>query len=268
MVIRRSLGRQLKALRVAAHKTLHDVAVTEIASKAKLSRIEGGDTPVRVADVIALCQLYGADEKADMLAAMARNTSRDAGWKDFTGVVPSWFEMWLEMEAAAQELHVFTPNLVPGLLQTPEYHRAVFQSDPVLVANDSLDGQLQLRAERQRRAFDRVPPLRLVAVMEEAAVRRAVGGEEVMQQQIEHLVDMSTRDHVDVLILANQAGAHPGMKGAFNRLSFGPADEPDVAYAETLAGGLYFEKPDDVARFNGAFDVMRKQSIAIREYLR
>lgn len=268
VVIRRSLGRQLKALRLAAGKTLPDVTITKIVSRSKLTRIEAGaSNVVRVSDVISLCHLYKADESTSaLLVEMAMNTGQESWWDDFADVLPTGFGMYVDLEGAAEEVWAYSPNLVPGLLQTPEYHRAVFQSDPVLVADDSLEGQLKLRAERQRRAFDRVPPLRMVAVLEEGALRRAVGGKEVMRAQIEHMVEMSERDNVDVLILPDRVGAHPGMKGAFNRLGFGSAPEPDVIYSETLVGGRLVEQADQVDRFTAVFGEMRTQANPIKEH--
>lgn len=279
MVIRRSLGRQLKRLRESADngpgkrpgKSLAEVAATKIMSKAKLAKLEGGKNAVRVGDVMALCQLYRvAEAESQMLTSMASAADNNGeDWRgDYADAVPSWFGLYVDLESAAAELWDYSPTLVPGLLQISEYHQAVFQSDPVLVANDDLDRQLELRAERRRRAFDRATPLRMVTILDEGALRRHVGGKEVMESQIEHLVKMSTCSNVDVFVLPNEAGAHPGMKGAFTRMGFGSETELDAIYMEALDGGRYVEGIEQVERFGDIFGIMRTQAIAIGEFIR
>ncbi len=267
IVIRRSLGRRLKALRTKAGKTSADVAAASIASKAKLARIEGGQTPVKMVDVRGLCWLYGADQvTTDLLADMAVNTATQGWWEDYDDVIPPWFGMYVELESAADRLLTFNPELVAGLLQTPSYHRAVYRMD------DSYDPDAEervvgLRVTRQRAAFEqRKPPLAVTAILGEGALRRRVGGVAVMDEQLARLRELDQQKYVDIMVLPDAAGAHPGMKGAFNVLRFADDDDPDVVYVEALTGGRYMEQPQTLARYRRVFDVLRSNSVHIQEF--
>jgi transcriptional regulator with XRE-family HTH domain len=269
IVIRRSLGRRLKALRASAGKTAADVAAASIASKAKLARIEGGQTPVKMVDVRGLCWLYGADQATtDLLADMAVNTASQGWWEDYDDVMPPWFGMYVELESAAERLLAFDSELVAGLLQTPAYHRAVYQADESY--DPDAEGRVvSLRAGRQRAVFDqRRPPLAVTAVLGEGALRRRVGSDAVMEEQVARLRELDQQKNIDIMILPDAAGAHPAMKGAFNVLRFADDDDPDVVYVEALSGGRYMEQPETVARYRRVFDVLRSNSVHIEEFAR
>ena len=167
VVVRRSLGRQLRALRDAAGKTSADVNASGIASKTKLQRIEAGNGPIKTADARALCWLYGASPAVtEKLAELALNTTAEGWWEDYGDVMPRWFGLYVELEAAASSISTYDPELIHGLLQTPAYHLAVFEADADLAAH-SAEREVELRVERQRAAYDRTPPLRITAVLGE-----------------------------------------------------------------------------------------------------
>jgi Domain of unknown function (DUF5753)/Helix-turn-helix domain len=266
VVVRKSLGRQLKALRLAVGKTSADVATSGVTSSSKLQRIEAGATPIKLVDVWGLCRLYGADNvTTDKLAEMAKNTSEKGWWEEYDDVMPSWFGMYVELEAAANSLYTYESELVPGLLQTPAYHRALIEVDPDR-STESADQQVRLRAERQRAAFDRDKPLNVVAILSEAVPSRLVGGQDVMDEQKRRLLEMSEAHNMEVRVLPWEAGAHTAMKGAFNILAF-DGDHPDVAYLETNAGGRYIESAEAVSRYRRNFDLVLGQAILIKEYM-
>jgi transcriptional regulator with XRE-family HTH domain len=265
VVVRRSLGRQLKALRVAAGKTSADVAISGITSSSKLQRIEAGATPIKLVDVWALCRLYGVDNATtDKLAEMAKNTSQKGWWEEYDDVMPSWFAVYVELEAAANTLYTYQSDLVPGLLQTPAYHRALIEVDPER-SSESPEQQIRLRAERQRATFERAQPLHVVAILSQAVLSRLVGGKDVMDEQKHRLLELSQVSNVEVRVLPWEAGAYAAMKGAFNILTF-DGDHPDVAYLETNAGGRYIEADEAVSRYRRNFDLILGQSIPIKEH--
>lgn len=267
IVIRRSLGRRLRAMRYEARKTVADVAEAGICSKAKLARIENGSGMVRMTDVRTLCWLYGADETTtNTLADLAVHASGEGWWEDYGDVMPSWFAMFVELESAATQALVFDPELVYGLLQTPAYTRAIHEADPVL-APEEVDRHVSLRAERQRSALGRTPPLRITFVLGPGALAREVGGAEVAAEQRIRLCEAAREPYTDVRVLPWSVGAHPAMQGAFTVLGFDGEDDPDVVYLETRAGGRYIEKGAVVEDYHGLFRDIHSKSVPIGEHL-
>jgi transcriptional regulator with XRE-family HTH domain len=266
--VRRSLGRRLKQLREQAGKTYADVVDSTIASKAKLARIEAGQQSVKVADVRALCWLYEVDQNlTDQLADLSLQTARKGWWEAHGDAVPSWFTTYVERESAALEARTYQSDLIPGLLQTPDYHRSVFEAAR-LQPPDSAERQVQLRVDRQHAAFDRLAPLALTAVLSEAVLAREIGGTEIMAEQRKHLLELSRRVNIAVYILPFGAGAHPALKGAFTVLGFDSPDDPDLVYLETSAGGRYIEEPTMLLQYREDFTRVRNQSVPIEEYLK
>lgn len=268
VVVRKSLGRQLKALRLKAGKTTADVATSGVSSTSKLQRIESGSAPVKLVDVWGLCRLYDVDSATtDRLAEMAKNTSEKGWWEEYDGIMPAWFSTYVELEAASSRLLAYDPELVHGLLQTPAYHRALIAVDPER-SSESPEEQIRLRAQRQNAALDRPKPLDVTVILGEGALARLVGGADVMAEQKHRLLEVSHQDNVDVRVLTWDAGAHVAMKGAFNILTFDTdEDHPDIVYVETHAGGRYVEAGEIVARYQRNFELILDQSISIREYM-
>lgn len=267
IVVRRSLGRRLKALREQAGKTSADVNELQI-SRPKLFRIEAGQVPVKVNDVRSLAWLYGADEPTtEQLVDLALNTADKGWWELYANVMPSWFTTFVELESAACRFWSYQSDLVPGLLQTIAYHQAVFDADPLQSPADA-ERTVQLRIERQRSAFERQRPLQADVVLSEAVLARQVGGPEVMAEQHQHLLELSHRPSVDIHVLPFAAGAHAGMKGSFVVLGFDPDEHENVAYLEARTGGQHLWAPELVQVYEDDFARIRAQSIPIEEYLR
>jgi len=266
IVVRRSLGRQLRAARNAAGKTPGDVNTAGIASKTKLNRMETGQGPYRVADVRALCWLYGLDEPTtNTLCEMALNTAAEGWWENYSDVLPSWFSMYVELETAATELLSWDPELVPGLLQLPDYVRALAESDPQLTSQQ-VERNVNMRMQRQSAVAARDTPLKIRAVLGAGVLARQVGGKEVMEQQRKAMVEAVTDGRAAVGVLPWDVGAHPAMQGAFAVLKFDSADHPDVVYLETRAGGRYVTKEEVVADYLRLFAVIEERSTPIEEY--
>ena len=264
VVVRRQLGVRLRRLREAARKELADVVESGIGSKAKISRIENGRLPVRMADVRALCWLYGADPATtDALAALAPGTQADDWWEQHgQAVVPDWFGLYVGLEAAASRIRGFEPERVQGLLQTPEYAAAVFGSDPRTAA-DVAAQRVQFRMERQRAVFDDGVVPKLTAVVGEGALR--CGPPEVMRAQVAHLHELSRRPEVDVRVLAFAAGLYP-LRSSFTLLDFADPEDPPVVYLDVRGSTRYLEKPADLAEYEYVFDLIAGKSVPIEEW--
>jgi hypothetical protein len=248
-VVRRQLGRRLR-----------------LASRAKLWRIESGKGPVKVADVRALCWLYGADQKTtDTLAALAVGTTAQGWWENYNDLVSDWFSLYIGLEAAAAHIRTYAPELVHGLLQTPAYARTLCEtSNPD--RNEAMIARLvKLRLERQR-VLDRTPPLRLTAVLNAATLARLVGGEATMAEQVSRLRDLNKREEIDLRILPFEAGAHAAMAGPLTIFDFDDPDDPPVVYLETHTGARYLEKADELAEHRRIFDMIYQQAVPIEEH--
>jgi transcriptional regulator with XRE-family HTH domain len=269
-VVRRQLGRELRALREAARKTREDVAAASIASVAKLARIESGQTPVKLADVRELCRLYEAgSQTADSLAAMAQATSKEAWWEEYgSGSLPRWFGMYLSLEAEASQISTFEPVLVHGLFQTPDYAKEVERAVSPDAPEDTVDSYVAVRMARQERVFERPDPPRIRLVLGEQALNPAVGPPGLMSAQLEHLRRRSTAPGVEVRILPTAAGLHPGVFGAFSLLDFDDPHDPAVAYLEMYDAARYPEAPPQVARFRRRLELIHDTSIPLEEFLR
>src|SRR5262249_44621897 len=183
-VVRRQLGRQLRRLRDAAGVTEHDVVEAGLASRAKLWRIESGKTAIKIGDVRALCWLYRVDQATtDALANLAQGSIARGWWEDYGHVLPDWFGLYVGLEAAASEIRIYDPEVVHGLLQTPNYLRALFVDSGVDIDEEAVQQQIKLRQERQQALTIRRPPLRVTAILGAGVLARIVGGKRVMAEQ-------------------------------------------------------------------------------------
>ncbi|GAA0908582.1 DUF5753 domain-containing protein [Virgisporangium aurantiacum] len=264
-VVRRQLGRRLRRLRNAVGKTEVDVEEACLASRTKLWRIETGKGPVKVSDVRGLCWLYGVDAKTtNALAALALATKEQGWWEDYEADFPSWFSFYIGLESAADEIRIYDPELVHGLLQTPDYVRALRQSVNPHDSEEGVQGQINLRMERQRTLHDRTLPLRLVAILGAGVLARPVGGPDVMADQVARLHELNRREHVDIRVLPWEVGAHPAMHvGAFTILDFHNDDDPAVVYLESQTGARYLEKPEELNEYRRMFDRIYDKTISI-----
>jgi transcriptional regulator with XRE-family HTH domain len=266
-VVRRQLGRRLRRLRDAAGKTERDVEEASLASRAKLWRIETGKTPVKVADVRALCWLYGADAATtDALAGLAIGTAEQGWWEDYGDAVSDWFGLYVGLEAAATEIRLYDPELVHGLLQTPDYIRSVFRPVDPSMDVEAIEHQVKLRTARHQILTGRADPPRLIAIFGAGVLSRLVGGRQVMTEQVRQLRELNRLDHIDIRVVPWEAGAHAAMHiGAFTILDFDDPDDPSVVYLETHTGARYLEKPDELAEYRRIFDLVYEKTVPIEE---
>lgn len=269
VVVRRQLGRELRTWRERAGRSLDDVATAQIASVSKVQRIEHGRTSVRPGDVRELCQLYGVcHDTTEALADLARATRDPDWWERAEAAAPTWFALYLRLEAAASHLDTFQPLLVHGLFQTPAYARAVERLTAPAPDDAQADRYVATRLARQRQVFERRDPLRIRLVLGEAALLTAAGPDDVLATQRDHLRQLARREHVDVRVLPFAAGLHPGARGAFALMRFAEPADPPVAYVETYEGARYPENPAQVARYQERFEGIWALAVPLEEHLR
>lgn len=264
VTVRRSLGRRLRALRLAASKTQADVAT--VASPAKLRRIESGKGPIRMADVRTLCFMYDAGPtETEYLVALSLNTE-EGWWEDYLDVMPGWFNTYVELESVASEISTYEADVVPGLLQTADYARAVFLSGQRRLSVETADRLVVARTKRQENVFAK-PGVRINVILGAGVLLRQVGGPEVIGQQLAHLHRLNERIEVELRVLTWQAGAHAAMEGPFTLLHFKESDDPTVTYIETHAGARYLESEPQVLEYRDIFDRTWNQSAPLEEYV-
>ena len=266
VVVRRQLGARLRLLRLKAGKDVIDVTEAGLGSKAKISRIETGKGPVGVADIRALCWLYGVDgPTTDALAAMSPGTRED-GWQEEYGraVIPDWYGLYYGLEAIASRIRSFEPDFVHGLVQTREYATAVFRSDP-RVAPEVVEQRVKFRLERQRALAARDPAVPVLVIVGEAALCTVTGSAEVMAAQLDHLRSPDAHRHVEVRVLPFAAGSVP-RRGGFALLDFADPEDPPVAHVELPFGARYVEKPEDRAEYEYVFNFVAAKTIPISDW--
>jgi transcriptional regulator with XRE-family HTH domain len=247
-VARIRLGTRLRHLREKAEMSREDACAAIRSSASKISRIELGRTAIKARDLTDLLKLYGADEaERESLHALSRHGSVSGWWQDYGDSVPSWLKPYLGLERAAKLIRSYDAQLVPGLLQTPEYARAVF-SLPDGSLGERAERQLAVRMRRQE-ILHRADPPHLWAVIDEAALRRPVGGAAVMRAQIEHLLEISRLRHVNIQVLPFRAGGHAAGGGPIILLRFAGDQLPDVVYLEQLASAIYPSSTADLAYY-------------------
>lgn len=226
-----------------------------------VSRIESGRRGIRPNDLRALLDVYGihgADR--DELLRLARQARQRAWWHSYGDVIPEWFQVFVGLEAEAADLRSYDAELVPGLLQTPDYYRAYLSTAPMSASAEEIDRKIEFRQARQQRVVGD-EPLQLWSILNEAAIRRPVGGAATMRAQIKHLIQMSDRSNVTIQVLPFAAGPHPAMDGAFVVLGFPEAPDPDVIYLESQVGSLYLEEATAVDRYNLVFNHLRAKAL-------
>src|SRR3954452_20062950 len=214
-VVRRALGRRLTRLRGATGKSRREVAEAKLGiSEPTLHRIETGKVPVTVANVRALCWLYGVDDSVtNALSDLALGTSQEEWW-DANPAIPDWFKLYVGLEASASAISTYEGEVVPGELQTEQYARAIYGAERSL-ERDVTERHVKLRMQRQAAMASRNPKPRLVTVLGEGVLTRQVGGPDVLAEQIEHLRRTAQQEHVEIRVLPWSVGAHAAMAGAF-----------------------------------------------------
>ncbi|MCD0453136.1 helix-turn-helix domain-containing protein [Actinocorallia sp. API 0066] len=268
-VPRRELGRYLRKLRTDARMTVRAAALALEWSEAKMWRIETGHTSLRSLDVEAMCRIYGAP--ADMrkaLMALARETKTKGWWHAYGDIIPDGFDLYMGLEEAAETLEQYSPELVPGLLQTSDYYRALLNRTRPELNADEIERKVLLRAQRQVLITRATAPPTLHLILNEAVLRRQVGGPDVMAAQLHRLAELNELPHVHIRVSPFEQGAHQGFNtGQFILLRFpttgdGRDHEPPTVYVQGFTGALYLDKAHEIHRYAEAFAVMWDEALS------
>jgi hypothetical protein len=217
--------------------------------------MELGRVGFKERDVADLLTLYGVDDKAEReaLLGLARQANAPGWWHRFGDVLPQWFQSYLGLETSAALIRTYEVQFVPGLLQSREYARAVIMIGYGEAGLDEIDRRVDVRMARQQ-MLTRPGAPHLWAVLDEAVLRRPIGGRTVMRTQIAALIDAAKLPNVTIQVVPFTAGGHAAAGGAFSILRFSDADLPDVVYMEQLTSALYLDKRDDVDQYAAAME--------------
>jgi transcriptional regulator with XRE-family HTH domain len=259
-VLRMLLGAQLRRLREHAGITRDDAGYHIRASGSKISRMELGRVSFKERDVTDLLEYYGITDLAERekLVQLTREANATPWYQKFQDVVPDWFHVFVGLEEAAQLIRVYEVQFVPGLLQTEEYARAIIMQGAPGVDPDEVERRVGLRMGRQKLLTRENPP-RYWVIMDEAALRRPMGGRDVHVAQIERLIDLVGEPNITLQVMPFKYGGHAADGGAFTIMRFPETDLPDVVYMEYLTGAHYIDKPEEVERYAA---VMERLSVA------
>ncbi|MDL5200182.1 helix-turn-helix transcriptional regulator [Streptomyces sp. ALI-76-A] len=270
-VRRRKLGAELRALRAGAGLTSGEAARLVGWHQSKVSRIETGASGVKPADVRLLLDVYGVRdsqlrELLLVLAGSDESVGRHHWWHAYRGVLPPTYRDFISLESQASAMRTLETSVVPGLLQTPEYARAVTRAAVDGMAEERVDALVEVRLARQD-VLRSEPPLELSAVLDEAVLRREVGGPEVMTRQLERLVEAARLPHVRLQVLPFAAGAHIGVTGPFVIFSFSSTSDLDVVVLDHLTSSLYLERKEDLQAYTEAFNALQFHALSPEDSL-
>ncbi|MFE7853029.1 helix-turn-helix domain-containing protein [Streptomyces sp. NPDC057403] len=270
-VRRRKLGTELRALRTAAGLTSGEAARQVGWHQSKVSRIETGASGVKPADVRLLLDAYGVTDSqlrefVLVLAGSDESVGRHHWWHAYRGILPPTYRDFISLESQASAMRTLETSVVPGLLQTPEYARAVTRAAVDGLDDERLDALVEVRLARQD-VLRSDPPLELTAVLDEAVLHREIGGPDVMARQRERLLEAARLPQVRLQVLPFAAGAHVGVTGPFVIFSFSSTSDLDVVVLDHLTSSLYLERKEDLEAYTQAFNALRNHALSPEDSL-
>jgi len=256
------VGAQLRRLREGCGVSREDAGYAIRGSESKISRMELGRVGLKPRDIEDLLTLYKVtdEESRSAILGLVRDSNLHAWWHEYDDILPDWFRTYVGLEEDAMMVRLFQSHVVPGLLQTEEYARAAIAAGRPDYRSAEVERTVELRKSRSAQLAKR-NPLRVWAVIDEAALRRPVGGSVVMRGQLEHLIQLTTQSHITIQILPFHAGAQASYAGAFNLLRFYDEGLPDIVYLENLVGALYLDKRDQVDRYTRVMDRLAAEAL-------
>jgi hypothetical protein len=264
-VKRRRLAAELRKAREVAGLTIEEVAEELEWSSAKISRIENAHVGVLPRDVKFLLRTYGhkdGDELWDVLLTLARESRQKGWWHQYGDAIPSWFQVYVGLEAEASSLSCYQAEYMHGLLQTREYARTVHRASLPNASDEEIEQLVEVRMARQDLMASPDAP-QLWLVLNEAVLRRVVGGPAVMHEQLIWLAEAASMPTVTLQILPFSDGAHASMDSSFTVLGFPEDTDPQVVYLEYHSGSLYLEKREEVSRYTLIFDHLRAAALPV-----
>ena len=260
-VRRRRLAAELRKLRKESGKTREQVAEFVGCSPVTVTRIESAQSAPRLADTARMLEFYGVTgARREVLMTLCSEARRRGWWHQYSGAIPAWFEVYVGIEGEVSEIRSYQPEAIDGRLQTEGYIRALMLADVDVPSGEELERRIAVRMTRQEQLKGDDAP-KMWVVLNEAALRREVGGRNTMRDQLTHLIEVSRSNKVVVQVLTYGAGAHPAMDGAFEILRFPDAADPDVVYLQYRRGSIYLEDSADVAAYAELFDHLRARAL-------
>lgn len=263
---RRRLAAELRRLRNDA-----DLSIEEVAGKlkwpgSKISRIENRQVGVSTRDLRMLLDLYGVRDRAyrEELLEVGRRATERGWWQSYGGgVVPTAYANLIGVEAEAATIRTYEPELVPGLLQTPDYARAVIRAGRPRDTSEEIERRVEVRLERQE-VLTRTdpPPPKVNVILNEGVLVRRVGGPEVMRAQLAHMLEERDRANVVIQILPFSAGEHPAMVGPFTMLTFLDPADPGVVNVENIIGSHALEQPEEIQAYEEVWSAIQAKAIS------
>ena len=259
----RRVGTELRRLREAAGVTTAQAAELLNCSPAKISRIENGIVSVRVVDLRLLLDRYGDQDQEHRayLERLARESNKRGWWQDYGDTIPPYYADFIGLETDASYIKTWEPTIVPGLLQTPEYARAVMLANPAMISPDKLENFISIRHERQAR-LEHGTDVRLDAVIWEAALITTVGSDEVQRGQLSRLLELMDRPNISVQVLPLEAGDKASMSGSFVMFSFGSERSVSTVFVENLTSSQYLERDQELRGYTLVFDALRSAALS------
>ena len=258
----RRLAAELRRLRAEAELSREQVAAQTGVNEGTLYRLETARARPQRRTLLALLDLYGVSEavRSDLLDLS--KSADGQGWlRPYQSELPEEYAAYINFEAEARSVRNYESLFIPGLLQTEDYARAVITGTLPMASQPEVEQRVQARIERQE-LLTAERPLELWAIVDEAAVRRMVGGPGVMRGQLLHLLQAVDRPNITLQVITFEAGAHPGMPGSFVYMEFGDAADPELVYVDTLAGDLFLEAEADLRRYSQMFDHLRATALS------
>lgn len=259
-VRRRRLGVELRRRRESAGITLEYVADRMECSQSKISRIETGHSSVTTRDVRDMLGIYGVDgQDVDELVEIARAARQKGWWHPYSAVLVG---AYVGLEAAAKSIRAYEQQVVPGLLQTPEYAHAMIRAARPDFTEEEVSNRVRVRMARQSLLTRQDDSISFWVVLDESVLSRPVGGDDVMRMQLRRLAEAASMQNVTMQVLPFEAGAHAGMDGTFAILDFPEPGDSDVVYAENATGGLFLEKNDELRKYALIFDNIQAAALS------
>jgi transcriptional regulator with XRE-family HTH domain len=253
---------ELRHAREAAGFMIEDVARHLECSMSRVSRIETGKSVARLRDVRDMLDLYAVTDETrrEYMLTLAKDAQQRGWWTEYEAVLAAGLDTYVGLEASAASLRSFQTHLVPGLMQTEEYTRALIRASRLSNSTDNDERLIKLRARRQA-MLTRDEPLEVWTVLDEAVLWRPIGGAAVMRAQLERLHEISDFPSVTLQVMPFAGGAHPGLDGPFTIISFPDQTDLDVVYIDSPAGNIFLEKEKDVHRHTMWFDHLRAAAL-------
>jgi transcriptional regulator with XRE-family HTH domain len=261
-MLRRQLGAELRRLREQAKRTVADIARDLGWSESKLSRIETAHSGIRGPDLERLLKLYRTQEaERKRLTALAAQARQRGWWEAYGDALPNAYETYIGFEAEASSIFNYQAQLVPGLLQTAEYASAVVQADGVSDNPAVLEQRVAVRMARQA-VLTRDPPPSLWVILDEAVLRRPIGGKDVLRRQLGRLIESADRPMITMQVLPFAAGAHRALAGSFVVLEFAGGADDSLVYSEGMTGGVFRSRPEELRSYLMSFEALRTAALS------